>query len=76
MSRQISAITIDRRIENGQRYGDVLDAAQDLARTYGSAAHAVAAMVRDSQLYKQWMVSSSRGMQCDGFSMNYDTTGI
>lgn len=47
------AITITRKM-NSEKYADVLDAADYHTGTYGSAANAIAQMVRESKLYTQW----------------------
>ena len=49
---RINSITMHRHLAEG-RYADVLDAAEILESTYGSAVNAIAAMCRDSELYRK-----------------------
>ncbi len=44
-------IVIDRKIE---KYADVIDAAREYKATYGTAANALAQMVRQSPMYREW----------------------
>lgn len=56
----INGVTIDRQTGDG-KYADVLDVAEDLGlRTCGSAANAIAVMVRESPLFSKTLKQLER----------------
>jgi hypothetical protein len=53
VKNQVGQVVLDRR-SGGGRYGDIIDVAVELKRSdYGSAANALAAMVKESPLFRK-----------------------